>query len=105
MVGFAAICGYKTFTLKGKKRRGWSLYFAIMVAAIIGFTPHIYIPIRAAQKPAINENNPDNWPRVKAYLERKQYGQESMVTRMLPRRAQLKNQFGDYPHMGFWGYF
>ncbi|MCP4582810.1 MAG: DUF2723 domain-containing protein [candidate division Zixibacteria bacterium] len=105
MVGFAAFCGYMTFNRRAKDKRGWSLYFAIMVVAIIGFTPHIYIPIRAAQKPAINENNPDNWVRVKAYLERKQYGQESMVTRMLPRRAQLKNQFGNYPHMGFWGYF
>jgi len=105
MFGFAAFCGYKAFTLKGNSRRGWSLYFAIMVAAIMGFTPHIYIPIRAAQKPSINENNPDNWPRLKSYLERKQYGQESMVTRMFTRRAQLKNQFGSYPHMGYWGYF
>jgi len=105
MFGFAALCGYKAFTLKSKSRHGWSLYFAIMVAAIIGFTPHIYIPIRASEKPAINENNPDNWPRLKSYLERKQYGQESMVTRMFPRRAQLKNQFGSYPHMGYWGYF
>jgi len=105
MFGFAAFCGYKAFTLKGNSRHGWSLYFAIMAVAILGFTPHIYIPIRAAQKPAINENNPDNWPRLKSYLERKQYGQESMVTRMLPRRAQLKNQFGNYPHMGYWGYF
>lgn len=105
MFGFAAFTGYKTFTIRGKARYAWSLYFSIMVAAIIGFTPHIYIPIKAAQKPAINENNPDNWPRLKSYLERKQYGQESMVTRMFPRRGKLKNQFGDYPHMGYWGYF
>jgi len=105
MLGFVALAGYKTFAIKGKIDHAWNLYFMIMVAAIIGFTPHIYIPIRAAQKPAINENNPNNWERFKSYLERKQYGQESMVTRMFTRRAQLANQFGDYPHMGFWGYF
>jgi len=105
MIAFCAFFGYKSFTAKGKAKQAWGLYFAIMFVAIIGFTPHIYIPIRAAKKPAINENNPDNWSRVKSYLERKQYGQESMITRMFDRRAKLKNQFGDYPHMGFWGYF
>jgi tetratricopeptide (TPR) repeat protein len=105
MVAFAALTGYKAFTSAGKQRHAWALYFGITIAAFIGFTPHIYIPIRAAEKPAINENNPDNWPRLKAYLERKQYGQESMVTRMFPRRGKLENQFGDYPNMGFWGYF
>ncbi len=105
MIAFAALCGYKTFTIQGKAKKNWELYFAVMIVAIIGFTPHIYIPIKSAQKPAINENNPDNISRFKAYLERKQYGQESMITRMFTRRAKLKNQLGDYPHMGFWGYF
>ncbi len=105
MLAFAAISGYKTFNARGKSRQAWGLYFAIMLAGIIGFTPHIYIPIRSIQKPAINENDPSNWPKLKSYLERKQYGQESMVTRMFTRRAKLSHQFGDYPHMGFWGYF
>ena len=105
MLGFAALAGYYAFIQKNKNSKSWQLYFAIMVAAIIGFTPHLYIPIRAAEKPAINENNPDSWSSVKSYLERKQYGQESMVTRMFTRRAEVKHQFGNYPHMGYWGYF
>jgi len=105
MVGLTAYFGYKSFRPSEKYRSGWNLYFALMLAGIIGFSTHLYIPLRAAQKPAINENNPDNWQRLKGYLERKQYGQESMITRMFTRRGKLKNQFGDYPHMGFWGYF
>ncbi|MCD6161242.1 MAG: DUF2723 domain-containing protein [candidate division Zixibacteria bacterium] len=105
MLAFTAYCGFKAFNNKGKAKHKWSFYFALMVVAVIGFTPHIYIPIRASQKPAINENNPDNWSRVKSYLERKQYGQESMITRMFTRRGKIENQFGDYPHMGYWGYF
>lgn len=105
MVLLAIFFGYKTFTLRGKARQSWGLYFAMMVVAIIGFTPHLYIPIRAAQKPAINENNPDNLRRFEDYLARKQYGQESMIVRMFKRRGTIKHQFGGYPHMGYWGYF
>ncbi len=39
------------------------------------------------------------------YLDRKQYGSQSMVDRMFARRGDLANQFGRHPHMGFWGYF
>ena len=105
MVGLTIYFGYRTFKPSPKSGAGWNLYFAMMLAGIIGFSTHLYIPLRAAEKPAINENNPDNWSRLKGYLERKQYGQESMITRMFHRRGKLKNQFGDYPHMGFWGYF
>jgi len=83
----------------------WILAFAIAVAALVGYSNHLFIPIRSAQKPIINENNPDNWNRFKAFLERKQYGQESMFSRMLTRRGSWKNQFGIYPHMGFFGFF
>ncbi|MCP4580222.1 MAG: DUF2723 domain-containing protein [candidate division Zixibacteria bacterium] len=81
------------------------IIFAISFAAVIGYSTHIYLPIRAAQKPEINENNPDNWTRFKSLLERKQYGQESMITRMFDRRGSWTNQFGNHAHMGFWGYF
>lgn len=81
------------------------LAFWIVLAAIMGYSTHLYLPIRADEKPAINENNPDNWERFRSLLERKQYGQESMVTRMFDRRATWAHQFGGYPHMGFWGFF
>ena len=63
MLGFTAICGYKAYVTRGRSRLNWSLYLGIMLAGIIGFSSHLYIPIRAAQKPRINEKNPDNWSR------------------------------------------
>lgn len=81
------------------------LVFALIATTIVGYSTHLYLPMRAAHEPAINENNPDNWDRFKSLLERKQYGQESMITRMFDRRGSWANQFGVHPHMGFWGYF
>lgn len=83
----------------------YGLAFALFAAAIIGYSNHIYIPIRAVQKPAINENDPSSVSKFVAFLERKQYGQESMITRMFYRRGQLSHQFGTHENMGFGGYF
>jgi uncharacterized membrane protein len=89
----------------GKTKIDYNLAFSLFVVAILGYSTHAYIPIRAVQKPAINENDPSNWPKFVSFLERKQYGQESMITRMFYRRGKLSNQFGDHAHMGFGGYF
>ena len=86
-------------------RANFGLAFALFAVAIIGYSNHIYIPIRAAQRPAINENDPSSLDRLVAFLERKQYGQESMIARMFYRRGKLSNQFGEHENMGFGGYF
>ncbi len=83
----------------------WALPFYLMVAAFIGWSCQSYILVRSGQKPAINENAPDNWSKFMGYLERKQYGQGSMVARMFTRRGSLENQFGRHERMGFWGFF
>ncbi len=88
-----------------KRNPVWALPFYLMVAGFAGWTCQSYIIIRANEKPAINENAPDNWSKFMSYIERKQYGQGSMVVRMFTRRGALANQFGRHPHMGFWGYF
>ncbi|TFH64143.1 MAG: DUF2723 domain-containing protein, partial [Candidatus Zixiibacteriota bacterium] len=88
-----------------KRNPVWALPFYLMVAGFAGWTCQSYIIIRANEKPAINENAPDNWSKFMSYVERKQYGQGSMVVRMFTRRGALANQFGRHPHMGFWGYF
>ncbi len=83
---------------------GWGLCLGLTVAAMVGFSAHAYIPIRAAEKPRINQNAPSDWERFYGYLQRKQYGQESMLTKMLNRRASWSHQFGDYPRIGFGGF-
>jgi tetratricopeptide (TPR) repeat protein len=93
---------YRPFRIKSAN---YSLAFALFAAAILGYSTHLYIPIRASQNPAINENDPSSLSRFESYLERKQYGQESMISRMFYRRAKMSNQFGRHENMGFGGYF
>jgi len=88
-----------------RKKKLWALSFSIILAAMIGYSVQLFIPIRSALDPAIDENDPDDWPSFKAFLERKQYGQESMITRMFYRRGSWANQFGTKERMGFWGFF
>ncbi len=87
-----------------QRRREWLLALLIASAAIVGYTPHAYVPIRAAEKPTINQNNPDNWERFASYIERKQYGQQSMFSKMFHRRATWVHQLGDFPRIGFGGF-
>lgn len=84
----------------------WREALLILLMSLIGFSVHTYIPVRSAQQPDINENNPsESFESTINYLERKQYGQMSMIERMFIRRAEWSHQFGDYPRMGFWGFF
>ncbi len=89
----------------GRKTAPWRLAFLLSAFGLLGFSAQLYIPIRSLQNPAIDENNPETWERFKGFLERKQYGQENMLTRAFIRRGKLENQFGRYPRMGFWGFF
>jgi tetratricopeptide (TPR) repeat protein len=83
----------------------WVLSFSLILVALVGYSVQGYIPVRSNLDPAIDENNPDNWERFKYFLERKQYGQQSMMERMFTRRGELANQFGVHPRMGFWSFF
>jgi len=83
----------------------WKYLGLVFLIALVGYSTYSYIPLRAKLDPAINENHPDNWERYKMFMERKQYGQESMVTRMFHRRGSWANQFGAHRRMGFWYFF
>ncbi len=88
------------------KAPGWRAALMILFCAVAGYSAHLFVPIRSAQQPAINENNPSSSLAATInFLERKQYGSQSMIERMFKRRAEWKNQFGDYRRMGFWRFF
>lgn len=84
---------------------GWGLIAGLMVAGWIGYSCQLYLPIRSVQNPWIDQNNPETFQALRGFLERKQYGQTSMVKRMFTRRGTWANQFGDHPHMGFYRYW
>lgn len=88
------------------KQRSWKNALLILLVAVLGYSTHVYIPIRSAQNPVINENNPSqNLTATINYIERKQYGSQSMIERMFERRAEWENQFGNFRRMGFWHFF
>lgn len=88
------------------RMEGWKTGIMIVLVAAIGFSVHTFLPIRAAQNPRINESDPSySLEATINFLERKQYGSQSMVDRMFKRRAEWSNQFGNYERMGFWNFF
>ncbi|MCI0531801.1 MAG: DUF2723 domain-containing protein, partial [candidate division Zixibacteria bacterium] len=103
MLGWLALS--IVFAVNSRHSRAWLLSAALMAVSIIGYSNQLYIPIRSTQNPAIDENNPETLRQFKYFLERKQYGQQSMVTRALNRRGQWINQLGNHERMGFWHFF
>ena len=88
-----------------KAKTQWKLCLYISAAAYLGFSVHFFIPVRSAMNPSIDMNHPATLQSFIDFLDRKQYGNESMVKRMFWRRGQWKNQFGIEGRMGFGGFF
>ena len=97
------------------KRPKWQFCFWLVFLSLIGFSSHIYLPVRSALNPIIDEGHPIVKPKagfpwvdytaVQEVLDRKQYGNESMVSRSFWRRGALFNkQLGIDGHMGFGGF-
>ncbi|MBN2227182.1 MAG: DUF2723 domain-containing protein [candidate division Zixibacteria bacterium] len=89
-----------------QKHSDWKTGLIILMLAIIGYSIHAFVPIRSSLKPRIDENfTARNFSSMVDFLDRKQYGRQSMVERMFERRAEWAHQFGRHAHMGFWSYF
>lgn len=82
----------------------WKLVLAVFGAFVLGLTPFIYEPIRAAQFPAINEGAPTGcqthielsctfsdttYQRLAANINRDQYGKPSVTDRQISFPAQV----------------
>jgi hypothetical protein len=90
--------------VKGRDQDKWRFCFWFSFLAVVGFSNHLYMPIRSALNPAIDEAHPVTWQAFTGALDRKQYGSESMVSRSLWRRGALSRQFGIESHMGYGGF-
>jgi thioredoxin-like negative regulator of GroEL len=89
---------------EGRNRTRWQFCFWFSFMAVIGFSNHLYMPIRSALNPIIDEDHPVTWKAFAATLDRKQYGSESMISRSLWRRGEITRQFGIEGNMGYGGF-
>ena len=122
LIALSILCLVKPFKNKGVQR-SMRLSLAFAFFALIGYSTHLYIPIRSELNPIIDENDPEinirddqgnlqlgnlfkdeNWVAFNNFIERKQYGSESMISRAFYRRSRVSHQFFSFPHMGYGGY-
>jgi len=75
----------------------WKLIAASVGALLLGMTPFLTQPIRAAHFPAINEGEPTTWTSFWYNFNRGQYGKPSLFDRQAPY---VEGQLGMY-----WLYF
>ncbi|MBK9579947.1 MAG: DUF2723 domain-containing protein [Fibrobacteres bacterium] len=114
-------------------KQGWKLSSILSLAAVLGWSMYLYIPIRSSLDPIVDEGDPevrkplvledkaswdnlknrptladafdiDNWGEFREYIERKQYGSENMIVRSMTRRSNPMNQFLVHENMGYGGY-
>jgi hypothetical protein len=79
----------------------WRLYLFGAVVAVIGLSIHLYLPLRAALGPIINEADPSTWQALIDSLTRQQYDKPSIFANptdpALPRGpALVLAQLGNY---------
>lgn len=60
---------------------------------ILAFSVHLYMPVRAIQRPEINETDPSEWSAFRSALAREQYGQISVLDRKGPVHKQIAQYF------------
>jgi hypothetical protein len=85
-----------------RHREGRVLLLALFLM-VAGYSTHLYLPIRAAQHPAVNEGAPASWDKLRDLLERKQYGEMNMFDRRgMSDPAEIANT---QLNKEFWRYF
>jgi len=69
--------------------RNWDFAVAVLVVAVVGISVYLFLPIRAAHFPAINEGEPTNWSALWDVLTRQQYGKPPVWQRQATLTAQI----------------
>ncbi len=77
------------------KQRLFFLLLGVLVLFALGYSTYGALYIRSGLNPAIDENDPETWLAFLKFLNREQYGTESMLTTMLTARASRTYQFWD----------
>jgi len=58
-----------------------------LLLVIIGYSTYMFVLIRSGLDPFLDENDPETWSGLLAYLNREQYGSESLFATMFERKA------------------
>ena len=66
--------------VESKTLTNWKLYAFALVVALIGLSTHLFLPLRAALDPVINEADPSTWNALWESLTRQQYSKPSVFS-------------------------
>jgi len=81
------------YYLYGRDRRGCYLLLGMGLLLALGYSTYATLYIRSGLDPVIDENDPETWGAFLKFLNREQYGTESMLLSMLQGRASRGYQF------------
>ena len=68
--------------IKGISKHPWGFYILVLAFFLVGLTPYLTVPIRAAAGTPINEGKPNTAAAFKSYLTREQYEHAPLYPRM-----------------------
>ena len=99
-----------------RDRRALSLSIGTGILFALGYSTYLALLVRSGLDPAIDENDPETWAAFMSFLNREQYGTDSMLLQILEPRAsrvyqlwhqQFKYFFQQFPfQLGtFWAQF
>ena len=83
------------YYLHGQDRRLFYLLLGVLGLFALGYSTYAALYIRSGLNPVIDENDPETFKAFMAFLNREQYGTDSMLTTMLNARADRAYQFWD----------
>jgi len=93
---FCALGLIVPFVWMARKHPEGRVLLLVLLLMVAGYSTHLYLPIRSAFHPAINEGAPATWERLRDLLERKQYGEMNPWVRRAPISVQLNKEFWRY---------
>ncbi|MGH7569614.1 MAG: glycosyltransferase family 117 protein [Gemmatimonadales bacterium] len=71
------------------RAKNWGFALVMLGVALVGLSVFVYLPIRAAHFPAINEGEPTTWDALWSVLTREQYGKPPLHERNATFVAQV----------------
>ena len=88
-----------------RDRRALSISLGTSILFALGYSTYVALLIRSGLDPAIDENDPETWAAFMSFLNREQYGTDSMLLMILEPRASRVYQIWDQQFKYFFQQF